>query len=118
MNITEISNRLTQLQFNSDVINSYNEPHRYYHTLEHIIDVLKELRNSDLLKHDELFLTAVFHDIVYNAQSSSNEEDSAEFFIKSAKTSSLTNEQKEHIKQLILDTKHHKPTVPCSLVFR
>ena len=117
MNITEISNRLTQLQFKSDVINSYNEPHRYYHTLEHIIYVLKELRNSDLLKHDELFLAAVFHDIVYNPQSSSNEKDSAEFFIKSAKTSSLTQEQKEHIKQLILDTKHHKPTVPFSEEF-
>jgi pantetheine-phosphate adenylyltransferase len=117
MNITEISNRLTHLQFNSDVMNAYDEPHRFYHTLEHIIDVLKQLHDAELLKHDELFLAAVFHDIIYNAQSSTNEEDSAEFFINAAKSSSLTHEQKEHIKQLILDTKHHKPTVPFSEEF-
>jgi pantetheine-phosphate adenylyltransferase len=117
MNKTEISNRLSHLQFNSDMINSYNEPHRYYHTLEHIIDVLKELRNSDLLKHDELFLATIFHDIVYNPQSNTNEEDSAEFFLNAAKSSSITNEQKAHIKQLILDTKHHTPTVNLSEEF-
>ena len=111
MNITEISNRLTQLQFNSDVINAYDEPHRFYHTLEHIEDVLKQLLNADLLKHDELFLAAVFHDIIYNPQSNTNEEDSAEFFLHSAKSTSLTGEQKEHIKQLILDKKHHKSSV-------
>ena len=117
MNIAEISHRLNQLQFNSDVINAYDEPHRFYHTLEHIEDVLKQLHDVDLLKHDELFLAAVFHDIVYNPQSNTNEEDSAEFFLKSSKSSSLTGEQKEHIKQLILDTKHHKPSVKFSEEF-
>ena len=117
MNITEISNRLNHLQFNPDVINAYNEPHRFYHTLEHIEDVLKQLNNVDLLKHDELFLAAVFHDIIYNPQSNTNEEDSAEFFIKSAHSSSLTGEQKEHIKQLILDTKYHKPSAQFSEEF-
>ena len=117
MNITEISNRLTHLQFNSDVMNAYDEPQRFYHTLEHIEDVLKQLHNADLLKHDELFLAAVFHDIIYNPQSSTNEEDSAEFFLKSAHSSSLTGEQKEHIKQLILDTEHHRPSIKFSEEF-
>ncbi|MBK6983401.1 MAG: hypothetical protein IPH32_00975 [Bacteroidetes bacterium] len=82
MTITEISNRLNQLQFNSEVMNAYDEPHRFYHTLEHIEDVLKQLHNADLLKHDELFLAAIFHDIIYNPQSNTNEEDSVEFFLK------------------------------------
>ncbi|MCD6019240.1 MAG: adenylyltransferase/cytidyltransferase family protein [Bacteroidetes bacterium] len=117
MTISEISFRLNNLQFDSDVINLYDEPHRFYHTLAHIEDILKQLHDSDLLKHDELFLAAVFHDIVYNPQSNTNEEDSANLFLNAAKSSSLTTDQKEHIRQLILDTKHHKPTVKFSEEF-
>ncbi len=114
MTIAEISHRLNQLQFNSDVINRYDEPHRFYHTLEHIEFVLKQLHNADILKHDEVFLAAVFHDIIYDPQSKTNEEDSADYFMDAARSSGLTIDQKEHIKQLILDTKHHKPSVPFS----
>ena|ERR1700741_313142 len=117
MTVSEISNRLSQLQFNPEVIRAYSEQHRFYHTIEHIQDVLTQLNKIGMLTHDELFLTAVFHDIVYHPISRSNEEDSAEFFIKEAKSSSLSSEQKEHIKQLILDTKTHKPTVKFSEEF-
>ena len=117
MTISEISFRLNHLQFNSDVINHYDEPHRFYHTLEHIEDILKQLHDTDLLKYDELFLAAVFHDIVYDPQSNTNEEDSANLFLNAAKSSSLTIDQKEHVRQLILDTKHHKPTVKFSEEF-
>ena len=117
MNISEISHRLNQLQFNSDVINAYAEPHRFYHTLEHIEQMLKYLHDENLLIHDELFLATVFHDIIYNPQSNTNEEDSANYFMEAAKTSSLTHDQKEHIKQLIVDTKTHEPTVTFSEEF-
>src|ERR1700752_3660070 len=117
MTLSDISHRLGQLQFNAEVINLYNEQHRYYHTIEHIQTVLKDLNDAGLLKHDELFLTAIFHDIVYHPKSRTNEEDSAEFFMKEAASTSLTAEQKEHIKQLILDTKTHIPTVKFSEEF-
>ncbi len=117
MTIAETLHRLNHLQFNSDVINLYDEPHRFYHTINHIEDILKQLHDVDLLKHDELFLAAVFHDIIYNPQSNTNEEDSAEFFMQQAKSSALSGEQKEHIRQLILDTKNHKPTVKFSEEF-
>lgn len=110
----EISNRLLALHFNPEIINRYAEAHRFYHTLEHIQKVLESLNKKGLLKHDELFLATIFHDIIYNPQSNTNEEDSAEFFLKEASSSKLTSEQKEHIKQLILDTKHHKATVSYS----
>ncbi len=117
MTKAEISNRLQQLQFDADLIKAYDEPHRFYHTLDHIQDVLQNLNNTNLLKQDELFLTAIFHDIIYNPQSATNEEDSALFFIDSAKNTSLTQAQKEHVKQLILDTKHHIPNVEFSEEF-
>lgn len=114
MTIAEISHRLNELQFNSDVINRYDEHHRFYHTLQHIEHVLKHLQAKDVLKHNELFLAAVFHDIIYDPRSSRNEELSAEFFLEQARHSPLSNEQKEHIKQLILDTREHKPSVQFS----
>lgn len=117
MTLSDISHRLGMLRFNPEVVNAYNEPHRFYHTIEHIQDVLINLNNTGMLKHDELFLTAIFHDIVYHPKSRTNEEDSVEFFLKEAAESSLTSEQKEHIKQLILDTKTHKPTVSLSEEF-
>ncbi len=117
MTISDIQHRLGRLQFNPEIINLYDEPHRFYHTLQHIQEVLKSLNDADLLKHDELFLTAIFHDIVYHPKSRTNEEDSADLFMKKAKDSSLTSEQKQHIKQLILDTKTHKPTVKLSEEF-
>jgi pantetheine-phosphate adenylyltransferase len=117
MTIAEISHRLNHLQFNSDLINLYDEPHRFYHTLSHIEDVLKQLHDMDLLKHDEVFLAAIFHDIVYDPQSKTNEEDSAEYFLQQAKSTELTDDQKKHIKQLILDTKNHKATVNFSEEF-
>jgi len=117
MTIAEISHRLNHLQFNSDVINLYDEPHRFYHTLTHIVDVMKHLHDAALLHQDELFLAAVFHDIIYDPRSGTNEEDSAAYFLQSAKNSGLTHDQKEHIRQLILDTKTHQPTVPYSAEF-
>ena len=112
-----IKKRLAELKFNPEIISRYNEAHRYYHTIEHIQDVLNKLKEKGLEKNDELFLAAVFHDIVYNPKSNTNEEDSADLFLSESKNSSLNGEQKEHIKQLILDTKSHKPTVKFSEKF-
>lgn len=114
METGQIKKRLADLQFNPEIISRYNESHRFYHTLEHIEDILKKLKEKGLDKHDELFLAAVFHDIVYNPKANTNEEDSADLFISESKNSSLNQEQKEHIKQLILDTKKHNPTVKYS----
>jgi pantetheine-phosphate adenylyltransferase len=109
-----ISQRLTNLHFNPEIIERYSETHRFYHTLEHIQKVLASLTKKGLENNDELFLATIFHDIIYNPQSNTNEEDSAELFLKEAASSQLTGEQKEHIKQLILDTKYHKATVAHS----
>lgn len=117
MGIDSIKKRLADLKFNPEVISRYNESHRFYHTLEHIIDVLNKLKEKGLEQNVELFLAAVFHDIVYNPKSNTNEEDSANLFINESRNSSLTSDQKEHIKQLILDTKSHKPTVKFSEEF-
>lgn len=108
-----IRQRLKDLNFDPEVLSHYDEAHRFYHTIDHIRDVVKKLEDKGL-NQSELFLAAVFHDIIYNPKSNTNEEDSAEFFIKAAGSSSLSSDQKAHVKQLILDTKTHKPMVKFS----
>lgn len=117
MGTEQLKKRLSSLNFTPDLLSRYNEPHRFYHTIEHIEDILKKLNAKGLDKHDELFLAAVFHDIVYNPKSKTNEEDSAALFLTESKNSSLSSDQKNHIKQLILDTKSHQPTVKYSEEF-
>jgi pantetheine-phosphate adenylyltransferase len=103
-----ILSRLKELSFNTSVIERYNEAHRHYHDLDHILYVLEKLGNN--ANDNALFLAAVFHDIIYDPRSSSNEEDSANFFLKEAAASKLDDKTKQSVKQLIRDTKSHKPS--------
>ena len=80
----------------------YSEPHRHYHTLRHIEEML------DLLPHaDETVLMAVwFHDAVYGGER--NEERSAEL-AREALTE-LRFPSIETVEELILATKTHHPS--------
>ena len=80
----------------------YSEPHRHYHTLRHIEEML------DLLPHaDETVLMAVwFHDAIYGGQQ--NEERSAEL-ARQALTE-LRFPSIDVVEQLILATKTHGPS--------
>ncbi|HEY1038859.1 MAG TPA: adenylyltransferase/cytidyltransferase family protein [Bacteroidia bacterium] len=117
MTIAEIQNRLQQLSFDPKVVERYNEHHRYYHTIDHVHYLLNLLEKKNLLHDDELFLTTVYHDAVYNPKSGSNEEDSAALFKYDAAKAVLSNESITAVEQMILDTKHHKPSSDKSKLF-
>ena len=102
-----ISNRLQKLDFSDSVLNRYEEPHRFYHTTNHLLDVVEQLSKMDGFD-DELFLAAVYHDAVYDPQANDNEEKSADLFLAEAKSTNLSKVQKDAIYQLIIDTKTHK----------
>lgn len=102
----QIASRLTRLGFSADVLKRYEEPHRYYHTLDHLTEVLSILDKQKSLD-TELFLTAVYHDAVYDPKASDNEERSAKLFVKEAKKSRLSAKQIKNIQANILDTKNH-----------
>lgn len=100
----------------SEIIKMYSEPHRYYHTMEHVIDLIRKIMNLDLsIKEKEiLFLSSVFHDIIYVVGSSDNEKKSAEFFVNRC------NEETSDIKMvynIIIDTKTHVPRNYLSDIF-
>ncbi|MBA3681499.1 MAG: adenylyltransferase/cytidyltransferase family protein [Bacteroidetes bacterium] len=104
-----ISNRLQKLGFLDTVVNRYEEPHRFYHTTAHLVDVVQQLSKVQDFD-DELFLAAVYHDAIYDPQSFENEERSANLFLEEAEKTKLTKAQKDSINLMILDTKKHDPS--------
>lgn len=69
----------------TELLSRYSEPHRGYHTLEHITNCLEALERHSVLAHDKelIELALWYHDAVYDprAPSPNNESDSALLFI-------------------------------------
>lgn len=77
--------------FSSDsyrgLLKRWKEPHRYFHTLEHLCGILNQFHPTD----DLMVLTAFGHDLVYDPRKTGgfNEKQSAEVFIHSVKQPEL-----------------------------
>ena len=95
-----ILEKLKQYNIPEIEIERYNEPHRYWHNLDHIKNMINDAKTKNILS-DDLFLAIVFHDIIYNPKANNNEELSAELLCKYV--------DNEEIKHAILDTKMHEP---------
>jgi len=103
--ISLIENRLENLGVPKTVLLAYEEKHRFYHNLDHIVTMINSALIQDILT-DDLLLAIVFHDIVYEPRLDNNEEKSAELF-----KTYIDNPQ---VVQAILETKTHKPTTELS----
>src|SRR5438105_15026827 len=64
-----------------DVSNHYAGPGRFYHTLEHVQNVLEivETLASSARNPNAIKLAAWLHDVVYDSRASDNEERSAKY---------------------------------------
>ncbi|HEX7899907.1 MAG TPA: N-methyl-D-aspartate receptor NMDAR2C subunit [Planctomycetota bacterium] len=83
----------------------YAEPHRRYHTLEHIEHCLAEFDPALAQDPEAVELAIWFHDAVYDTRRSDNEERSAAWLLE------LLPEAKRAA-ELILVTKHHQASTP------
>lgn len=93
----------------------YNEPHRHYHGIEHIAFMLHLGR--DLRLSEEQILAIWFHDAVFDVQSSTNEEDSAELAVDLLSAEGYPTAKTGLVERMVLDTKEHRPTIePSELV--
>ena len=69
------------------VIERWSEPHRYWHVLDHLYDMLigiKELSDDKKINDREyniLVIAAIFHDIVYNTKRKDNEKKSVDYML-------------------------------------
>lgn len=87
----------------------YNEPHRAYHTLEHIAACVGWLAVSrDFAEHPfEVELALFYHDVVHYPLCTDNEQRSAEWFRFEAKASQLPEASVRRIAALIEGTATH-----------
>ena len=98
----------------NDMINRWNEPHRFWHTLNnHLLPMLKCIDiHFELDEYKHLFMTDVYknhmvaafiHDVVYNPRSNDNEEKSLEYLYNS--TDKITKDNMDFISKLVMCTK-------------
>jgi predicted metal-dependent HD superfamily phosphohydrolase len=93
---------------------SYQESHRYYHNLSHVVACLKCLdfaREENVLENDRSYLLVDmalwFHDLIYDPHADKNEDKSAALFAEIATSAQISKESIDRIIHLILLTKHH-----------
>lgn len=93
----------------------YSEPHRHYHTLDHVAACLGWLDQYRHLAADPLCLELALwaHDVIYDPRASDNEARSADWFAQQFADSHLTDQQLARVHELIMATVHpHPPTDP------
>ncbi|TDD89361.1 HD domain-containing protein [Actinomadura rubrisoli] len=89
----------------------YGEPHRRYHTREHLVavlDLVDELA-GDAAHPDTVRLAAWFHDAVYDPERADNEERSARLAARMLADTDLPPETVEDVARLVRLTTTHAP---------
>lgn len=86
----------------------YSEPHRHYHNLEHIAEVLKVIGKLGDLASDAgaLYLAAWYHDAVYDSRASDNEERSADLARAEFEPLGLPRDALDRVAAMIRATAH------------
>jgi predicted metal-dependent HD superfamily phosphohydrolase len=101
-------------------IEAWSEPHRRYHTLEHLSECLVLFRESEVRREcerpHEVMVALWLHDLVYDTARTDNEERSAEEARKLLSAAGVAEEAVERIAALILATKHHVAETPDAAV--
>ncbi len=93
-----------------DLVRAYDSPRRFYHDLTHIVALLKmwEAKKGHFLDADVVYLAIWFHDAVYDAWKSDNEERSATLARTFLAQTSFPKKDIEKVVQYILATKTHE----------
>ncbi|MCC7509066.1 MAG: hypothetical protein IT464_06800 [Planctomycetes bacterium] len=90
----------------------YSEPHRRYHDLRHVADML--LKGRDFPLSDEQIMAIWFHDAVYDPRSKTNEADSAVLAVTRLNQLGWESARVKVVEQIVLDTCGHVPSIDAS----
>lgn len=87
----------------------YSEPHRKYHTIQHLNECFMHFENvRSLADHpEEIELALWFHDAIYDTTKKDNEQRSAEWARDSLLAAGVSSEQADRIHELIMATMHN-----------
>ena len=90
------------------LIDAYKEPHRRYHTDQHLKECLAIFNDYlDCAQEPGEVETALwFHDAIYNVKASDNEEKSAEWAVRELRRADVYPERIARVKEHILATRH------------
>lgn len=93
----------------NQLVAAYSEPHRRYHTLQHLRACLAHLdAAATLAQHPaEVELALWFHDAVYDPRCADNEERSAEWAWRSILGAGCGEEVAQRVQRLVLATRGH-----------
>lgn len=91
------------------LVESYSEPHRKYHTMQHLQECFAHLeRVRSFAEHaGEVELALWFHDAIYDTRKTDNEERSAEWARESALAAGIEDDHANRVYQLIMATMHN-----------
>ena len=82
-----------------ETVVAYTKPKRFYHTIEHVLEVLKQFQLVNIDKQwknpQEVYLAIVFHDAIYEYGAKDNEQQSA-IFAQHCSTFKTTNSAHGH----------------------
>ncbi len=94
----------------NDLAARYSEPHRAYHTLEHIEHCLNEFEQAWHLAKDPnaVEFALWYHDAVYDTKVRNNEERSAVLAKEVCLKIGLSSRFASRVQALILSSKHHR----------
>ena len=93
-----------------EIERQYSDPSRHYHTLLHLQNLISELQpvHSTFKTWNVVVFAVVYHDIVYKASKSNNEEKSAELAVKRLGEIAVPEDSVDRCKKFILATKRHQ----------
>jgi predicted metal-dependent HD superfamily phosphohydrolase len=93
----------------AELIARYSEPHRFYHTLQHLRECFSVLEPaSHLAWHlGEVQLALWFHDAIYDTHAQDNEELSARWAEQSLVAGGGSSDSAAQVRELVLATKHN-----------
>lgn len=103
----------------NEIEKNYSKPNRHYHNLTHLNSMLTNLKlyKDKFTNWDTIIFAIVYHDLVYSALKSNNEERSAELATKRLTNIAFPVKEITFCGQLILATKRHEPSDPETNLF-
>lgn len=90
----------------------YCEPHRHYHTIGHIADMLWRARQLPL--DDEQLLAIWYHDAIFDIPGDGNERRSAELAFAELCAIGWPEARARQVERMVLDTEQHLPSIAGS----
>ena len=112
-----LSDKEDTLSIANNIIHRWTEPHRCYHNIEHLCYLFQSIGkeyytdpksfNKTILNgehYSTLYIAAMYHDIVYDTHSLTNEEDSIKIMEEDLKNAN-PDFNIELVRQIIMDTK-------------